>query len=159
MQIKDLLISHPGSDNLKITDFGLARRIGTKLLPLEFGMPEFVAPEVVLREGVTYWQDMWSVGIITYILLGGVSPFRGANDRETLTKIREGKWEFYGSIWDNISIEGKDFISKLLVFTAERRMDVKEALRHPWFNILHRQRDDEYQIGISRLRNYQNLLT
>jgi serine/threonine protein kinase len=54
-------------------------------------MPEFVAPEVASGEGVSFGADMWSVGIITHILLSGHSPFRGANDRETLTRIREGK--------------------------------------------------------------------
>lgn len=91
-QIRDLLLGHPGGDRVKVCDFGLARRIRKDLLePLDFGMPEFVAPEVVNKEGVGYPQDLWALGIITYILLGGSSPFRGANDRETLTNIRDGK--------------------------------------------------------------------
>lgn len=83
-------MAHPGGDKIKLCDFGLARRISNTLEPLDFGMPEFVAPEVVNRDGVGYGQDMWAIGIITYILLGGESPFRGENDRETLTKVREG---------------------------------------------------------------------
>lgn len=154
-QLKDILVSHPGSDFLKICDFGLSRRINlSKLLPLDYGMPEYVAPEVVKGEVVSYWQDMWSVGIITYILLGGYSPFRGEHDRETLTKIQEGAWEFRGSVWEHISSEGRDFITKLLVYTPERRMDIKTALKHPWFDIIYRRREDEYRIGTDRLRNY-----
>lgn len=122
-------------------------------------MPEYVAPEVVKGENVSFYQDMWSVGIITYILLGGFNPFRGDNDRETLNRIIEGSWEFRGSIWDHISIEGKDFISKLLVYTAEKRMNVKTALRHPWFDIINRRYEDEYKIGTDRLRTYQRYLT
>ena len=54
------------------------------------GMPEFVAPEVANGDGVSYSADLWSLGIITYILLSGISPFKGNNDRETLTRIKEG---------------------------------------------------------------------
>lgn len=53
-------------------------------------MPEYVAPEVVNGDGVGCAADLWSLGIITYILLSGFSPFKGANDRETLTRIKEG---------------------------------------------------------------------
>ncbi|XP_037043462.1 obscurin isoform X3 [Bradysia coprophila] len=158
LTIKDLLISHVGSDDLKICDFGLARRIHqSNLTTLDYGMPEFVAPEVVNREGVGFHQDMWSVGIITYILLGGSSPFRGNNDKETLMRIQEGRWEFRESIWTNISAEAKDFITKLLVYTPSSRMDVRTALRHPWFNIIERKHEDYYQITTDRLRNYYNL--
>lgn len=91
MQLNDLLLSHPGGDDLKICDFGLARRIAYgKLAALDYGMPEYVSPEIANGEGVSYPADLWSVGIITYILLSGVSPFKGLNDRETLTRIREG---------------------------------------------------------------------
>lgn len=160
LTIKDLLIGHVGSDDLKICDFGLARRIHlSNLATLDYGMPEYVSPEVVNRDGVGFPHDMWSVGIITYVLLGGSSPFRGNNDRETLTKIQEGRWEFRDSIWEHISPEAKDFISKLLVYTASGRMDVKTALRHPWFYLLERRYDDEYQITTDRLRNYNHLFT
>lgn len=158
LTIKDLLIGHVGSDDLKICDFGLARRIHlSNLATLDYGMPEYVSPEVVNRDGVGFPHDMWSVGIITYVLLSGSSPFRGSNDRETLTRIQEGRWEFRETIWTYMSVEAKDFISKLLVYTASGRMDVKTALRHPWFNLLERRRDDEYQITTDRLRNYHHL--
>jgi serine/threonine protein kinase len=74
--------------DLRITDFGLARRIGSKLLPLDYGMPEFVAPEIILGHGVGYAADIWSVGVITYLLLSGRSLFRGRNDMETLDNIK-----------------------------------------------------------------------
>lgn len=158
LTIKDLLIGHVGSDDLKICDFGLTRRVHqSNLATLDFGMPEFVAPEVVNREGVGLPHDMWSVGIITYILLGGSSPFRGNNDRETLTRIQEGRWEFSDSIWTHISADAKDFITRLLVYTPNTRMDVKTALRHRWFDVIESRRDDYYQITTDRLRNYYNL--
>lgn len=83
-QLGDLLISHPGGDDLKICDFGLSRRINmARLYNLKYGMPEYVSPECVNGEGVSLAHDMWSLGIITYILLSGRSPFRGKQFKQT----------------------------------------------------------------------------
>lgn len=156
-QLGDLLISHAGGDDLKIGDFGLARKISqARLMTLAYGMPEYVAPEVTNNEGVSYPADMWSVGIITYILLSGISPFRGANDRETLKKIREGKWDF-DDRWRNISNEAQDFIRSLLMYNVDRRMDVKAALAHPWFNYIHSSPPEPYRIPSENLKNYYKL--
>ncbi|XP_017890129.1 obscurin isoform X5 [Ceratina calcarata] len=157
LTLGDLLISHTGGDDLKICDFGLARRITpTKLMTLGYGMPEYVAPEVTNNEGVSFSTDMWSVGIITYILLSGISPFRGNNDRETLMKIREGKWDF-DDRWKNISEEAKDFIRSLLMYNCERRMDVSTALAHPWLTYADRSPTDLYKIPSENLKNYYKL--
>ncbi|XP_076638516.1 obscurin isoform X8 [Colletes latitarsis] len=157
LTLGDLLISHTGGDDLKICDFGLARRISlTRLMTLAYGMPEYVAPEVTNNEGVSFSTDMWSVGIITYILLSGISPFRGFNDKETLMKIREGKWEF-DDRWSNISEEGKDFIRLLLMYNCDRRMDVKAALTHPWIAYADRSPTDFYKIPSENLKNYYKL--
>jgi serine/threonine protein kinase len=140
---------------LKICDFGLSRRIvRNKLMTLLYGMPEYVPPEVPNGEGVDYGMDMWSTGIITYILLTGISPFRGVNDRETLTRIREGKWSFDDERWTYISIEAKDFITKLLEYQTERRMDTETALRHPWLNFTEREYTEYYKISSEYLKDY-----
>lgn len=95
MQLGDLLISHPGGDDLKISDFGLTRRVDMgRLYPLNYGVPEYVSPEAANGQGTGLAHDLWSVGIMTYILLSGRSPFRGKDDRETLMKIQEGKKSF-----------------------------------------------------------------
>uniref|UniRef100_T1GJH9 Protein kinase domain-containing protein n=1 Tax=Megaselia scalaris TaxID=36166 RepID=T1GJH9_MEGSC len=103
LTLKDLLISIPNSNILKLCDFGLSRRIhSTRLTTLDYGMPEYVSPEVVNKEGVGFAHDMWGVGIITYVLLSGMNPFRGADDRETLRLIGEGQWDFNDSCWRHI---------------------------------------------------------
>lgn len=122
-------------------------------MTLAYGMPEYVAPEVTNNEDVSYPADMWSVGIITYILLSGISPFRGANDRETLTKIREGKWNF-DDRWKNISNEAQDFIRSLLVYNVDRRMDITAALAHPWLNYIDNSPLEPYRIPSENLKNY-----
>ncbi|XP_029048165.2 obscurin-like isoform X4 [Osmia bicornis bicornis] len=157
LTLGDLLISHTGGDDLKICDFGLARRISqTRLMTLGYGMPEYVAPEVTNNEGVSFSADMWSVGIVTYILLSGISPFRGINDKETLLKIREGKWDF-DDRWKNISDDAKDFIRSLLMYNAERRMDVTAALAHPWLAYVDKSPADLYKIPSENLKNYYKL--
>lgn len=124
-------------------------------MTLMYGMPEFVPPEVVNGEGVEFGMDMWSVGIITYILLVGISPFRGVNDRETLTRIREGKWNFDDERWIHISDGGKDFIRHLLEYQTERRFDTQAALRHPWLaSFPDRPDPDAYRIPSEHLKYY-----
>ncbi|XP_031365474.1 obscurin isoform X3 [Apis dorsata] len=157
LTLGDLLISHTGGDDLKICDFGLARRIShAKMMTLLYGMPEYLAPEVTNNEGISFGADMWSVGIITYILLSGISPFRGNNDKETLMKIREGKWEF-DDRWKNISEDAKDFIRSLLMYNVERRMDVTAALAHPWLTYADKSPLNFYKIPSENLKNYYKL--
>ncbi|XP_067629054.1 obscurin isoform X3 [Eurosta solidaginis] len=158
LTVKDLLVFVVGSNDLKISDFGLSRKINTHALTtLDFGIPEYVSPEVVNKDGVGFPHDMWSVGVITYVLLSGRNPFRGIDDYETLSKIREGHWDFSDSIWCNISDDGKDFISRLLSYRADDRMDAKNALKHPWFFTLDKSPSgNEYQITTDNLRNYYN---
>ncbi|KAI5632857.1 immunoglobulin i-set domain-containing protein [Phthorimaea operculella] len=159
LTIGELLLAHAGSDELKICDFGLSRKIRfNEHGALDYGMPEFVAPEVAKGEGVSFAADMWSVGIITYILLSGHSPFRGQHDRETLTRIQEGKWGWHDEEWwSRLSTESRDFISKLLTYNWHERMDVTRALQHPWLNLADKIYQDEYLITTDRLRNYYNL--
>lgn len=125
--------------------------------PLKFGVPEYVSPECANGEGVGFGHDMWSVGIITYILLSGRSPFRGINDMETLINIRNGKWMFEDSWWSRISVEARDFISKLLVYQHEGRIDVRTALRHPWLERADKRYKDDFQISSKYLSDYWKL--
>jgi serine/threonine protein kinase len=156
----DVLFSRPGGSEIKICDFSLARRI-VGIAKLEFGQPEFVGPEVVNGEGASFASDLWSVGIITYLLLSGVSPFRGQNDRETLQRIQMGDIDFDFELWQNISREAKHFVANLLVYKPEERMSVRQALSHPWLQILKQpgiEISEQYQISTERLRTYYNTL-
>ena len=72
----DVLFTRPGGADVKICDFSLSKRIVGNV-KMDYGQPEFVAPEIVNGEGAGFGSDMWSTGIITYLLLSGVSPFRG----------------------------------------------------------------------------------
>uniref|UniRef100_A0A8C4W6U9 Myosin light chain kinase 2 n=1 Tax=Gopherus evgoodei TaxID=1825980 RepID=A0A8C4W6U9_9SAUR len=101
---------------VKIIDFGLARRYNPReKLKVNFGTPEFLSPEVVNYDQVSYSTDMWSLGVITYMLLSGLSPFLGDDDTETLNNVLEAKWYFDEEAFEGISDEAKDFVSNLIV--------------------------------------------
>ncbi|XP_076826452.1 myosin light chain kinase, smooth muscle-like isoform X2 [Brachyhypopomus gauderio] len=117
---------------IKIIDFGLARKLEPgKPLRVMQGTPEFVAPEVISYEPVDLPTDMWSTGVICYILLSGESPFQGNTDAETLALVTAASWEF-DSEFDDITDEARDFISKLLKKEKRSRMSCEQALSHPW---------------------------
>ncbi|XP_068434941.1 myosin light chain kinase, smooth muscle [Clinocottus analis] len=119
--------------SIKIIDFGLAcRLVGDTPLKVMHGTPEFVAPEVINYEPVFLTTDMWSVGVICYILLSGESPFQGNNDVETLALVTAAQWEFDEESFEEITDEAKNFISSLLNKDTRRRMSCEQALHHPW---------------------------
>ncbi|NXQ14183.1 MYLK protein, partial [Peucedramus taeniatus] len=96
------------------------------------GTPEFMAPEVVAFEPVSFSTDMWSVGVICYILLSGESPFQGDTDMETLSNVTAAQWDFEEQTFSEISQQAKDFISQLLQKDPRRRLPSAGALLHPW---------------------------
>ena len=93
----DVLFTRPGGSEVKIADFSLSRRIVGNV-KLDYGQPEFVAPEVVNGEGAGFGSDMWSVGVMTYLLLSGVSPFRGQVDKNLLTLSVQDTYISYSGI-------------------------------------------------------------
>ncbi|XP_053616109.1 probable serine/threonine-protein kinase fhkC isoform X2 [Plodia interpunctella] len=120
-------------NRIKIIDFGLARFYDPeKKLQVLFGTPEFVAPEVVNFDQIGYGTDMWSVGVICYVLLSGLSPFMGETDIETMANVTVAKYDFDDEAFNEISEDAKDFISRLLVKDKESRPSATECLRHRW---------------------------
>ncbi|XP_051256315.1 myosin light chain kinase 2, skeletal/cardiac muscle isoform X3 [Dicentrarchus labrax] len=128
------------TNKIKIIDFGLARVYKPReKLRVNFGTPEFLAPEVINYDFVSFNTDMWSLGVITYMLLSGLCPFLGDDDNETLNNILSCKWNFEEQEFVDTSEEAKDFISRLLIVNKGWRMGASEALRHPWLSdsVLH----------------------
>lgn len=121
------------TNKVKIIDFGLARIYKPReKLRVNFGTPEFLAPEVINYDFVSFNTDMWSLGVITYMLLSGLCPFLGDDDNETLNNILACQWNFEEQEFVDTSEEAKDFISRLLIVNKSWRMGACEALRHPW---------------------------
>lgn len=123
------------TNKIKIIDFGLARKYQPReKLRVNFGTPEFLAPEVINYDFVSFNTDMWSLGVIAYMLLSGLSPFLGDDDNETLNNILSCQWNFEEDEFLGISEEAKDFISKLLLINKGWRIGATEALKHPWLS-------------------------
>lgn len=96
--------------------------------------------------------DIWSAGVITYILLSGMPPFNGSSDTEIMKKVRSGHFNFDDKCWATISDNAKDFISKLLTYKPEDRPTADSALRHPWITELSHIKIDE-TMAINALDN------
>uniref|UniRef100_A0A1I7S952 Protein kinase domain-containing protein n=1 Tax=Bursaphelenchus xylophilus TaxID=6326 RepID=A0A1I7S952_BURXY len=119
-------------DHLRLADFGQSRHlIRGKVTGNIKATPEFVSPEIAQGQTVTLAADMWSAGSLIYVLLTGVSPFLGNDDRETLTNIVNGNYSLDSK---NISNPAKDFIRRLLLVDPGKRMSVDQALSHEWLS-------------------------
>ncbi|NXM88368.1 DAPK2 kinase, partial [Oenanthe oenanthe] len=121
---------------IKIIDFGLAQQLedGTTFKSL-CGTPQYIAPEVINYEPLSPATDMWSIGVITYILLSGLSPFQGETDAETLSNVVAGAYEFEERCFSQTSEMAKDFIRQLLLQEPRQRMTAAECLAHPWIKV------------------------
>ncbi|XP_071027898.1 myosin light chain kinase, smooth muscle-like isoform X2 [Oncorhynchus clarkii lewisi] len=125
-------VDHTGT-RIKIIDFGLASKLDPSTpLKVMHGTPEFVAPEVIGYEPVSLATDMWSIGVICYILLSGESPFQGNSEAETLALVTGAQWEFDEESFEEITDQAKDFISSLLNKEPRCRISCEEALVHSW---------------------------
>ncbi|XP_055507718.1 myosin light chain kinase 3 isoform X3 [Leucoraja erinacea] len=132
---ENILCVNREANQVKIIDFGLARRYKPReKLKINFGTPEFLAPEVVNYDFVSFPTDMWSLGVIAYMLLSGLSPFLGDDDNETLNNILACKWDLDDAEFENVSEDAKEFISKLLIKEKGWRISANEALKHPWLS-------------------------
>jgi len=131
---ENLLLKSPEDPSeVKLADFGLSKIVGQKIMmQTACGTPGYVAPEVLNATGYEKEVDLWSIGVITYILLCGFPPFYNENLSDLFEQIMNAEYDFPEEYWKDISEDAKDFIRKLLVVSPKERMTSKEALKHPW---------------------------
>jgi len=130
---ENILCPTKTGNRIKIIDFGLARiHEPHKKLQVLFGTPEFVAPEVVNFEPISFATDMWAVGVITYVLVSGLSPFMGDTDLETMANVTIAEYDYQDEAFSNISDQAKDFVDQLLIKKKEDRLTADACLKHPW---------------------------
>jgi calcium-dependent protein kinase len=117
---------------VKIIDFGVSRRYtpGT-MMKTRVCTPYYVAPEVVNGK-YNELCDMWSMGVILYILLSGSPPFYGQGDEEIIKNVQRGVYYLEDEPWPDVSDSAKDLIAKLLVKNLDKRFSANAALDHPW---------------------------
>jgi calcium/calmodulin-dependent protein kinase I len=132
-----LFYDNQASSKLLVVDFGLSEYEEelNKDSPV-CGTATYLAPEVIAQEESNRGQDMWSCGVITYILLCGYPPFFKDSEEKSetalLRQIVRGKYKFHANFWDHISEEGRNFVSRLMCPDPRLRITVEEALNHPW---------------------------
>lgn len=123
--------------SIKLADFGFAKRVtGENSLSTLCGTAQYVAPEILdfQVEGYDERCDMWSVGVVTYILLGGYAPFEGPPD-ELAQFIIRGDYEFHDKYWADISESAKDMIANMLQVDPQIRLTAEDALRCEWMGL------------------------
>jgi len=137
-----LFLTKDENSPIKVIDFGLSKIFGEKS-PIEKGKKQ-VKKDMNTRVGTAYYVspevlqgnydekcDIWSSGIILYIMLSGDPPFNGANDNEIYRAISKKKYSFPDKEWKNISNEAKDLISHMMC-EPEQRYTAQQVLEHPW---------------------------
>jgi len=117
---------------LKLIDFGLSLQFTPDhVMTTKLGTPFYVAPQV-LKGKYNHTSDLWSVGVIMYVLLCGYPPFYGETDKEVLHKVKSGSFSFPVADWGNVSDDAKQLISKLLTMEPKLRYTAGQALNHVW---------------------------
>lgn len=131
---ENILCSGDDSNEVvKITDFGLSKIFKDDDLQTSVGSPAYAAPEIFSNvKSYDKAVDMWSLGVIVFVLLSGEPPFYGQSIHELVTRIMQVRYDFDSPIWSMVSTDAKDLIRKLLVKDASKRYTAKQALNHPW---------------------------
>jgi calcium/calmodulin-dependent protein kinase I len=131
---ENLLLEDLITEKIYLADFGFARHVTEEGLKTRCGTPAFVAPEIVLGRRYKQPVDVWSIGVILFMMLGGYNPFaEGATDLRVLfRKVRAGDFTFHQSQWKNVSPEAKCLIARLLTVDPEYRYTAKQDLRSDW---------------------------
>ena len=128
-----LLGSDENNAKVKLADFGFAKRetVADSFSTL-CGTPAYAAPEILNGEKYGSKVDLWSFGIIIWVMLVGYQPFRGETEQEVRRAIKSGKFVFDEEYWEDVHDDTKNFISSLLVLDPAKRFSAKDAQSHRW---------------------------
>ncbi|CAJ0579834.1 unnamed protein product, partial [Mesorhabditis spiculigera] len=129
-----LYYNHEEESKIMISDFGLSKTEDSGVMATACGTPGYVAPEVLQQKPYGKAVDVWSIGVIAYILLCGYPPFYDENDANLFAQIIKGEYEFDAPYWNEISDSAKDFISHLMCCDPDARYTCEQALAHPWIS-------------------------
>jgi len=146
-----------GADDspLKVIDFGLSKiSQANNVMTTRAGTPYYIAPEV-LQGKYDQSCDIWSAGVILYILLCGYPPFYGDSDRQILESVKKGKFAFDGEEWDGVSKEAKDLITKMITLPT-KRLTAAQVLEHPWMKLGNQYNKTKLSMNLGQLRNFIN---
>eukprot|EP00934_Nitzschia_sp_Nitz4_P009415 Nitzschia sp. Nitz4//scaffold133_size116822//56256//65702//NITZ4_003807-RA/size116822-snap-gene-0.16-mRNA-1//-1//CDS//3329535396//9405//frame0 len=131
-----LFVNKSPTSEIKLIDFGLSKRYGDSAMTEGVGTIYTMAPEV-LKGNYTQQADMWSIGVVTYMLLSSQLPFYGRKKNQIVEQVMNCRFDFKGRRWKRISNQAQEFIGDLLVLDPEERADADTALRSTWLNRRH----------------------
>ncbi|KAG7364801.1 serine/threonine protein kinase [Nitzschia inconspicua] len=150
---ENLLLEDLLTEKIYFADFGFARHVTEEGLKTRCGTPAFVAPEIILGERYKTSVDMWSIGVILFMMLGGYPPFHmeagGSDLRMLFRKVRAGDFTFHESQWKTVSPQAKCLISRLLTVDPEYRFTAREALESDWVAKLDGQKLSQIDLSAS----------
>lgn len=135
---------------MKIADFGFARHVNEGCRTA-CGTPGYVAPEVISGKIYDYQCDVWSLGVLMYILLCGYPPFYAKNRKDLFRLIRKAKYSCEGPGWELVSGSAKDLISKMLVVDSKSRLTASQVVSHPWV-LGQKESDRDLKANVKELR-------
>ncbi|XP_023251643.1 serine/threonine-protein kinase 17A [Seriola lalandi dorsalis] len=128
-----LLTSCSPLGDIKIVDFGLSRMVCSHQELREImGTPEYVAPEILNYEPISTATDMWSIGVLTYVMLTGISPFLGEDKQETFLNISQLSVSYTEEELQQLDQAALSFIQMLLRKQPQDRATAEQCLKHPW---------------------------
>lgn len=159
-----LLCSPEPCTRIILADFGIAKDLSTAKSRMHtvVGTPEYCAPEVgfkadrkayqsfsraatLVQNGYDRKCDLWSLGVITHIMLTGISPFYGdGTERSIIQSTKIGKLTFTAKQWNTVADAAKSFVQKLLEIDVNKRLDSRQSLAHPWILKHHDQLEKIY---------------
>jgi len=141
---------------LKIIDFGTSRLYDFKSqMHQRYGTPYYIAPEV-LNQNYTEKCDIWSCGVILYILLCGFPPFNGETDKEIIGNVSRGKYSFDFPEWKSVSKQAKTLVSKMLEIDPKKRITAEKALTDPWFKLVLGETTFDKPLAVTTLTNLKH---
>ncbi|XP_071518371.1 death-associated protein kinase 1-like [Panulirus ornatus] len=154
---ENVLLLSKNRQHIKLIDFGLSRVISQQEEVRDLmGTAEFVAPEIVNYEPLSLATDMWAIGVITYILLSGSSPFLGNSQQETFNNVTAVDYTFDTEYFCGTSDLAKDFISRLLVKDIRKRLTAEESLAHPWIKPQSKEQEEELRDAQTNMDNFKS---
>jgi len=146
---ENILLHNKGE--AKIADFGWSTRISSPYsLKTKCGTLSYQAPEILLRMPYGKAIDLWSIGIILYVMLGGYHPFRASDERKVNDLVIQGKFMFHECYWHDVTSDGKALIRELLTKLPTRRCTARCALQLKWI------KQEQKSRGLKRLRSLRH---
>lgn len=154
---ENLLLEDDVGTTVKLADFGFAKRCkkenGLRTL---CGTPGYLAPEILERwPAYDVKCDLWSVGVILFLLLGGYLPFEDEDEDRVFEKTRNGEYDFHPAYWKGISTTAKTLVTRLLTVNPNKRFGATEALKHEYILMGEDETIMQKELNIDKLREHK----